>query len=150
MFFPISKLRNGCHSKKKNVYKETLSMDLLASLPRVKTVKRGQVKANLERLQKKFNEVSDENGNVQMEQFKMIMNCKNVSELFGKRMALISNRPLSSSHTQDLFLDRLFAIFDKDSSGVVSKKEFLETINEVIVKPDGKAFRCRFEISIMI
>ena len=54
-------------------------MDLLASLPRVKTVKRGQVKANLERLQKKFNEVSDENGNVQLEQFKMIMNCKNVS-----------------------------------------------------------------------
>lgn len=37
------------------------------------------MKANLERLQKKFNEVADENGNVQLEQFKTIMNCKNVS-----------------------------------------------------------------------
>jgi len=109
--------------KKKNAYKETLPMDLLASLPRVKTVKRGQVKANLERLQKKFNEVSDENGNVHLEQFKMIMNCKN-----------------------DLFLDRLFAIFDKDSSGEISKKEFLQTINEVILKPDDQKIEFLFQM----
>ena len=79
LFPPPNPFTPSTHRPQKNVYKETLPMDLLASLPRVKTVKRGQVKANLERLQKKFNEVSDENGNVQLEQFKMIMNCKNVS-----------------------------------------------------------------------
>ena len=63
------------------------------------------MKANLERLQKKFNEVSDENGNVQREQFKMIMNCKNVNHY-------LFNLSILNYYLNQILLSRIFFQID--------------------------------------